>query len=80
MTDTRLLVGFLSVIAVAVSFGLTVVLFGFVVLAATLLVVVGLVLLAVPGRRQTAVTVLAVGGVAFSGPVIYVSLALLQGM
>lgn len=78
MTDTRLLVGFLSSIAVAVSFGLTVLFFGLVVVAATLFVVAGLVLLAVPGRRQTAVAFLAVGGVTFSGPLIYVGLALLQ--
>ena len=78
MTDTRLLVGFLSIIAVAVSFALTVLFFGLVVLTATLLVVAGLVLFAVTGRRQTAVAVLAVGGVTFSGPLIYVGLALLQ--
>lgn len=78
MTDTRLLVGFLSIIVVAVSFALTVLFFGLVVLTATFLVLAGLVLLAVPGRRQTAVAVLAVGGATFSGPLIYVSLALLQ--
>ena len=78
MTDTRLLVGLLSIIAAAVSFALTVVFFGLVVLTATFLVVAGLVLLAVPGRRQSAVAVLVVGGVTFSGPLIYVGLALLQ--
>lgn len=78
MTETRLLVGFISIIAVGVSFALTVLFFGPVVLTATFLVVAGLALLAVPGRRQTAVAVLVGGGVTVSGPLIYVGLALLK--
>ncbi len=78
MTDERLLVGLLCVIAVGVSFGLTVLFFGFVVLAGALLVVAGLALLAVPRRRRTAAQVLGVGGVTLSGPLIYVGLAVLQ--
>ena len=78
MTDERLLVGFLGFIAVGVSFGLTVFFFGFVVLAGALLVVVGLALLAVPGRRRTATQVLGVGGATLAGPLIYIGLAVLQ--
>ncbi len=78
MTDERLLVGFLIVIAVSVSFGLTLLFFGFVVMAGAFLVVAGLVLFALPGPRRRAITVLAAGGVTLSGPLIYVGLALLQ--
>ncbi len=78
MTDTRLLVGSLSVLAVAVSFGLTVLFFGFVVLLSAFLLLAGLVLFAVPTPRRSAVAVLAAGGVTLAGPLIYVCLAVLQ--
>ena len=78
MTDQRLLVGYLGMIAVGVSFGLTVLFFGFVVLAGLLIVVTGLAFAAVPGRRRTAAKVLGVGAATLSGPVIYVALAVLQ--
>lgn len=78
MTDERRLVGVLAAIAVALSFGLTVLFFGFVVLAGLILMVVGVALLAVPGRRRTAAQALTVGGVVLSGPIIYVGLAVLQ--
>ncbi len=61
-----------------VSFVLTIVFFGFVVLVGALLVIAGLALLAVPRRRRTALAVLAAGGAALSGPLIYVGLAVLQ--
>lgn len=78
MTDERLLVGVLAAIAVALSFGLTVLFFGFVVLAGLLLMVVAVALLAVPGRRRTAAQALAVAGLVLSGPLIYLGLAVLQ--
>jgi hypothetical protein len=80
VTDERLLVGLLGVIAVGVSFGLTVLFFGFVVLAGALLVVGGLALMAVPARRRIAAQVLGVAGVTLSGPLIYVGLAVLQSL
>ncbi len=78
MTDERLLVGFLFLIAVGFSFGLTLLFFGFVVIVGAFLIVAGLVLSAVPGPRRRAVTVLAAAGVTLSGPLIYVGLALLR--
>ena len=78
MSDERLLSGLLVAGGIGASFALTVVLFGFVVLAGSLLVVVGLALLAVPGRRQAAVHTLGAAGLTLSGPVIYVGLAVLQ--
>ena len=78
MTDDRLLFGILAAIGVAVSFGLTVLFFGFVVLAGLLLMVVGLSLLAVPGRRRPAAQALTIAGVALSGPITYVALAVLR--
>jgi hypothetical protein len=78
MTDERLLVGMLVVIGVGVSFGLTILFFGFLVLAGVLLANVGLALLAVPGRRRGAVQVLGAAGLILSGPLIYLGLAVLQ--
>ncbi len=78
MTDERLLVGVLAAIAVAVSFALTVLFFGFVLLAGLLLMAVGLPLLAARGRRQTAAQALTVAGFVLSGPLLYVGLAVLQ--
>jgi hypothetical protein len=78
MTDERLLFGLLVMIAIGVSFVLTIVFFGFVVLVGALLVIAGLALLAVPRRRRTALAVLAAGGAALSGPLIYVGLAVLH--
>ncbi len=80
MTDTRLLVGLLLVIAIAVSFGLTVLFFGFVLLLGALLVVAGLVLSAVPSQRRSGVAVLAAGGVTLAGPLVYAGLAVLQSV
>ena len=80
MTDERLLVGLLCLLAVGVSFGLAVLFFGFVVLAGSLLIIAGLALLAVPNRRRTATQILGVGGVTISGPLIYVGLAVLQSL
>lgn len=78
MRDERLLVAVLAAIAVAVSFGLTVFFFGFVVLAGLLLMGVGLALLALPGRGRTGAQALSGAGVVLSGPLIYVGLAALQ--
>ena len=78
MSDERLLAGLLGLIGAGGSFALTVVLFGFVVLAGALLVVVGLALLAVPGRRRRAVHILEAAGLTLSGPLIYVGLAVVQ--
>ena len=78
MTEQRLLVGLLAAIAVAVSFALTVLFFGLVVLAGLLLIAVGLPLLPVRGRRRTAAYALAVAGIVLSGPLLYVGLAVLQ--
>ena len=80
VTDQKLLVGLLGMIAVGVSFGLTVLFFGFVVLAGLLIVVTGLAFAAVPGRRRTATKVLGVGAATLSGPVVYVALAVLQSL
>lgn len=78
MTNVRPLVGALAAIAVGLSFGLTVLFFGFVVVAGLLLIVAGLGLLALPGRRRTASEILVVAGAVLSGPLIYVGLAVLQ--
>ena len=80
MSDERLLVGLLGVIAVGVSFALTVLFFGLVVLAGVLLTILGLALLGIPGRRQTAVLVLGASAATLSGPFIYIGLALLQAL
>jgi len=66
-------------IAVGVSFGLTVLFFGFVVLTGLLIVVTGLAL-AVPDRRRMVAKVLGVGATTLSGPAIYVGLAVLQSL
>ena len=78
MTDERLLVGFLIVIAAAVSFALTILFFGFVVMTGALLLVAGLLLFALPGPRRRALILLAAAGVTLSGPLIYVGLAVLH--
>lgn len=80
MSDTRLLAGLLLLLSVAVSFGLTVLLFGFVLLLGALLLMAGLVVSAVPARRRTAVAVLVASGVTFAGPLLYVGLAVLQSI
>ena len=67
-----------GLIAVGGSFALSVVLFGFVVLAGALLVVVGLVLLAGPGQRRRAVETLEAAGLSLSGPLVYVGPAVVQ--
>lgn len=78
MSDERLLAGLLGLIGAGASFALSVVLFGFVVLAGALLVIVGLALLAVPGRRRRAVQTLEAAGLTLSGPLMYVGLAIVQ--
>jgi len=80
VTDQRLLVGLLGMIAVGVSFGLTVLFFGFVVLAGLFIVITGLALAAAPRRRLTAAKILGVGALTLSGPVIYVGLAAVQSL
>ena len=80
VTGQCLLVGLLGMIAVGVSFGLTVLFFGFVVLAGLLIVVTGLAFAAAPGRRRTATKILGVGAATLSGPVVYVALAVLQSL
>ena len=78
MSGERLLAGLLVAIGIGVSFALTVLLFGFVVLAGALLLVIGLAFLALPGRRQAAAKALGAAGLTLSGPLIYVGLAVLQ--
>ena len=78
MSDQRLLAGLLAAIGIGLSFALTVLLFGFVVLAGTLLLVIGLAFSALPGRRQAAAKALGIAGLTLSGPLIYVGLAFLQ--
>jgi hypothetical protein len=80
MTDTKLSGGVRLAIAVAVSFGLTVLLFGFVVLFGALLVVAGLVVSALPSRRRAGAAILAAGGMTLAGPLVYVGLAVLQSV
>ena len=80
MTDTRLLVGLLAVIAVAVAFGLTVLFFGYMVLLGALLLVVGAVLSVLPAWRRRARAVLVASGVTLAGPLVYVGLAVLQSV
>ncbi|MGH9022758.1 MAG: tyrosine-type recombinase/integrase [Acidimicrobiia bacterium] len=77
MTDERLLVGFLVVIGLGVSFVLTIFLFGFVLLAAVLLGVTGAALLITPTRRGAALWTLGLAGVISAGPLIYLGLAFL---
>ena len=79
MTDQRLLVGFVVLIGAAVSFGLTIVLFGVVLLAGVLLGLAGLATLILsPDHRGAAIGLLVAGAVTISGPLAYVALAFLQ--
>ena len=68
----------LAVLGLGVSFGLTVLFFGFVVLAGVLLLLIGLTLLATHRQRGTALAILGASGLALSGPLVYVCLAVLQ--
>jgi hypothetical protein len=74
MTDGRRQAGLL-VLSVGASFGLTVLFFGFVVVAGGILMLLGLFLL-FSGRRPAAVHALGLGAVALTGPLIYAALAL----
>jgi len=77
MTDERLLVGFLVLIGVGVSFALTVVAFGAVVLVAVALGVTGLVLGAATRSHHAGSGALMIAGtVALTGPLVYIALAI----
>lgn len=79
MTDERLLVGFLVLIAIGVSFVLTIFAFGLVVLVALLLASAGLVLRFGGDAHRSASGALMVAAVtALVGPVVYVGSAILQ--
>ena len=65
-------------IGISVSFALTVLLVGFVVLAGALLSSSDWPFFALPRRRQPAAKALGAAGLTLSGPLIYVGLAILQ--
>ncbi len=79
MTDERLLVGFLVLIGIGVSFALTIFAFGLVVLVALLLASIGLVLRLGRGAHRSASSSLMVAAVtALVGPVVYIGSAVLH--
>jgi len=78
MTDERLLVGFLVVIGLGVSFALTVFALGVVVLVAVVLGSVGLVLWSAGRSRSVSGGLMVAAVIAVTGPVIYIGLALLH--
>ncbi len=77
VTEDRILIGFLVVIAAGASFGLTIVLFGFVALAGLLLALVAFGMLCFPSTRRVGSGVLIAAAIVVSGPLLYVTLALL---
>jgi len=79
MTDERLLVGFLVLIGIGVSFVLTILAFGLVVLVALLLASIGVVLrLRGDVHRSASGALLFAAVAALVGPVVYVGSAILQ--
>jgi len=78
MTDERLLVGFLVLIGLGVSFALTVFALGAVVLVAVVLGSVGLVLWSAGRSRTVSGGLMVAAVIAMTGPVIYIGLALLH--
>ncbi|MDQ6946709.1 MAG: hypothetical protein M3256_10680 [Actinomycetota bacterium] len=79
MTDERLLVGFLVLIGLGVSFVLTIFAFGVVVLLAVVLGSVGLVLWSATSSHRTVPGALMIAAVtALTGPLVYVGLAVLH--
>jgi len=78
MTDERLLVAFLVLIGVGVSFVLTIFALGLVVLVAVVLGSVGLVLSATRSHRMMSGALMIAAVTALTGPLVYVGLAVLH--
>ncbi len=77
VTEVRVLVGIGLLIGAAASFALKVLLFGFVVLAALVLAIAGVVCVMRPRSRQVGRGLLVGAAVLSVGPLVYVGLAFL---
>jgi len=76
-TKERVLTGLLVLVGAGASFALTVVLFGFMVIAGLLLGLAGLALLCLTRTRHPAAGLLVAAAVVLSGPLVYATLAFL---